>query len=222
MGKISKLNLILLVISIISIGTTVFVLLQNREPKNENITKEVTVASETESRDSGITDTPMAMLESINESEIDLSSNPFEQSLDSPETGEFVKSILREYFFYETSRSRLGTIYKPFKDKIRNLPSTIDYSQFGYGKAPPSAEVQKILDNSAHFSYELIESIIINFQFVNCSKGVSYNSKIMYTCNFILPTLDGTGLDAEINRIPTNFEVKLIEESVGFSVGSFK
>ena len=225
MGNTSKLNLILILVTILSLGIAVGVLIKDKKSENNTIDKEMTVASEVKDEpveESKAYDTPMGYAEPIAEYQMTAQSNPFNNSLDSPETGEYVKSILLEYFAYEANQSRLGTIYKPFEDKIHNLPSTIDYSQYGYGKATPPPEVQKILENSTQFPYDVIELITNNLQLVNCEKTVSYNSKIQYTCSLILNTLDGTGLDSEINRVPTNFEVKLIQVEVGYSVESFK
>lgn len=228
MGKTSKLNLVLILITILSLGITVGILIKYRTSKNNDITKEMTVASEAEPEltnesveESESYDTPMAEVEPLPESEMASLSNPFD-SLDSPETGEFVKSLLKEHFAYQVSQSHFGTVPKPFNDKLRNLPSSIDYSQYGYGKAPPPPEVQKILKNFIHFPYDVIESVISNFQLVNCEKGVSYNSKIMYTCNFILPTLDGTGLTTQGHRIPNDFKVEIIQYENGYRIESFE
>lgn len=229
MGNTSKLNLILILVTILSLGVAIGVLIKYKKSENNVVDKEMTVASEVKSEvkdepveESKAYDTPMGYVEPVAEYQMTAQSNPFNNSLDSPETGEYVKSILLEYFAYKANQSRLGTVYKPFNNKIQNLPSTIDYSQYGYGKATPPPEVQKILENSTQFPYQVIELIINNLQLVSCEKTVSYNSKIQYTCSLILHTLDGTGLDSEINRVPTNFEVKLIQEEVGYSVQSFK
>lgn len=219
MVKLSKLNLILIIISIISIGITIIVLLENRKKESENTTMEIPEPI-TESEN---TNTVMAaMPEPIIESEEDLSVNPFDKSLSSPETGEFVKSLINEYFYNETNQSRNGTIYQPFKKKIRNIPSSIDYNNIGYGMPPPSEEVQKIINNDSHFHYEAIEPVIDNLQLVNCEKVITRSSKVGYLCGFILPSLDGTGLNQQINRVPTNFEVLIVKEELGYSMGYFE
>lgn len=231
MGKAS--NLILILVTILSLGIAIGVLIKNRKSENNTIDKEMTVASETKSEiinesieESTAYDTPIDSVEPIAEYEMTAQSNPFNNSLQSQETGEYVKSILLEYFSYQASRSESGTVYKPFENKIKNLPSNIDYSKYGYTKygyneANQSPELREILRNSAYFSYDLIQSIVNNFQLVTCEKGVSYSAKIKYKCSFILNTLDGTGLDSEINKVPRSFEISLIQEKVGYSISAF-
>lgn len=228
-GKASKLNLVLILVTIISLGIAVGVLIKDRKSENNAIDKEMTVTSEAKSEltnesvgESKAYDTPMSYAEPVTEYQMTAQSNPFNSSLDSPETGEYVKSILLEYFSNKASQARSGTVYDPFHGKLRNLPSTIDYSQYGYGKAHLPPEVEKIIDNSRNFPYETIEPIINNFQFVNCEKGVSNSSKIGYKCRFILPSLDGTGLDTQLNRVPSNFEVYIVQEKIGYTVGYFE
>ncbi len=235
MGRIS--NIILIVITVLSLGIALGVLIKYRNVENKDIAKEVTVASEAAPELIDESESYQASMagpgfESTDESELTYSNDPFEESLDSVETAEHVKSILKGYFSYQIRRSGHETIFKPFDDKIRNIPSSINYSQYtGYARDALPPEVQKILANSGDFPYELIENIINNFQLVNCQKGVSYSSKIMYTCSFILPTLDGTGLYTQVSRIPVNgipvnimpssFEVKIIKEEAGYTVESF-
>jgi hypothetical protein len=218
--KTSKLNLILVLITILSIGIALGVLIKYRKSENTDITKEITVTSENEPVDESESydAPPMGEVEPLPESEMASLSNPFDKSLDSPETGEFVKSILRESFAYQVNQSSFGKISKPFNDKIRNFPVGVNDEI----NEKTIEEVLKLRKDSVWFNYEQIESIINNFQLVNCQKGVAYNSKIMYTCSFILSTLEGTGVDTESNRLPNNFLVKLIQQEVGYTVESFK
>lgn len=228
MGKLSKINIILIIVTVLSIGITIGILIKYNQV--QNLKSENEAIEETDSYENS----PMGNVEPIEEStsyentpmgavepikEFDPSISPFDESIDLATTGEFVKSLLQENFLYKINQSNSGTIYKPFGDKIRNFPSAIDYSQIGSGKALPP-EVQEVLDNSARFDYELIHNVINNFQLVKCEKGISRTSRIMYECSFILPNLDGTGLeDQVVNRGPNNFTVNIMELPIGYEVG---
>lgn len=219
MGKISKLNLILIVISIISIGIAIFALLENKKLKSGSVDEEVMVASEIES-DKEIEDTetslPMAMPEEyVDESQID-----FENS-NSIETVNFVKKLIREYFQSELLKSSNsnGKLFKPFGMKVLNLPDNVDYGTFEYNQAPQSEEIQEIRKNIRYFDYETVSNVVGNFQLVDCDKGVSRLSQIIYTCDFILPSVEGTGLSTVENRVAQNFRVTIVQESYGYRVG---
>lgn len=229
MGKTSKLNLILILITILSLGIALGVLIKYRTSENNDITREMTVASEAEPTNEPVDEsesynTTMGEVEPLPESEMASLSNPFENSLDSPETGEFVKSLLKQYFAYQISQSQFQKFHKPFGDRLLNIPSNINWNQFRYyDPSPSSVEARKIWDSKTNFPYEVIESVINNFQLANCTKEVVM-SKIGYRCSLILPTLEGTGLAEPnfTNHVPTDFKVTIIQEENGYGVTDFR
>ena len=90
-GNTSKLNLILILVTILSLGIAVGVLIKDKKSENNTIDKEMTVASEVKDEpveESKAYDTPMGYAEPIAEYQITAQSNPFNNSLDSPETRE--------------------------------------------------------------------------------------------------------------------------------------
>lgn len=212
MVKLSKLNLILIIITILSIGIAIGVVTKDRKVESLPESTEIKTIPKPE-----ILSDSTANSNSFSSSS---SNDVFDKSLDSPETSDFVKELIKEYFKNELSKSPNGKLLKPFGMKILNLPANVDYGTFAYNQPPQSEEIQRIRENMRSFDYETVASVVNNFQLVFCEKGISNSSKILYTCGFILPTMEGTGLNPRDNRVPQNFRVTVIKEEYGYRMAN--
>lgn len=193
MIQLSKLNLILIIITTICVVVTIFTVIESRKIEPEiKSSIEAVAESNTEpepTSESEAMAAANAAAEFINGS----STNIFDKSLDSPETGEFVKSLIKEDFYNKTVEARDGKLHRPFDTKI-------------------------ILQDTERFDYETIVKVIDNLQLVTCSKYVTRLSKVGYNCGFILPSVVDTLLNAQANQGARNFEALVVLEENGYSI----
>jgi len=181
-------------------------------------TSEVTMQSENMNEPQAIEEP-----QPINEPVQDSSEDPFQHGLDSPETGEFIKNLIKDYFYIEAMNKSNKKVREPFGSKLINVPNTmIDYHTAVYNPEARTEEFYEVQKNILYFDHNTISSIIDNFQLVNCEKGVTRSSKIAYDCAFILSDLVNTGLNEVENRGPWNFRVLVVQQDSGYEVTSIE
>lgn len=204
-------NPLLLLLTILSVGTTIFVLIDNKniEVKSEDVHKSIP-SSEVEKSDK---DLGLEQIEEKSDVGIsqDDSANPFDEGLESPKAEKFIKGLLQDAFVSMSNSSPQSdhVLYMPFEDKILNIAEGVSLNSI---EASPVEERKIILERSRHFTLDEALKVTDNFELFQCKKSLTSESDPLYKCRFVLRTLDGTGLISEqrVNRLPLNFDFSFV------------